>query len=194
MSSPSVAASGALPVSSSVCLTRVRQLWKRERRSSRSTGGTIRGLGGDDGCAQTRVRTGGAGGGAGTGKNSRRTSSKIGSALIVVAWIVFYPTLARRHKKRFKTESIEPITTINHEASVNKENSDRAEARPEPAGPLRGFGGHSPAKRQHAATKPVPGSALIFPPRRPGARVCGMLYIADNARHPLRPYPRTRRR
>jgi hypothetical protein len=81
------------------------------------------------------------------------------------------PTIARSHKKRLKTESIESITTINHERPLKrddfrhvalayswrmifsenryplfgimreKKNSDRAEARPEPAGRLRGFGG-----------------------------------------------------
>src|SRR5262249_60203709 len=115
------------------------------------------------GGAAARAGAGGAGsGGGGAGTNSRRASSKIGSALIGLRQgIVAYPTLARRHKKRFKTDSIQSITRIYHVGRVKK-NSDRTEARPEPAGRLRGFGGHSPAQAQPCGEKAVPARAGVF--------------------------------
>src|SRR5438309_6742493 len=45
---------------------------------------------------------------------------------------------------------------------MRKKNSDRAEARPEPAGRLRGFGGHSPAQPQPFVATSVPGPDRVF--------------------------------
>src|SRR5262249_45979789 len=172
---------------------RARQPWNCDSRSSPSTGGVSRMLGGAAGGG-TRGRAGadrtGCGLGAG-GPDSRRASSEMGSAVVARGQSPF-ASLARGTKKRFKTESNQWLTAINHVA-IDK-NSDRAEARPEPAEPLRGFGGHSPAQREPAAATSVPSRRADFREEGPGAPRNRMLYIGDNARHPLRPYPRTRRR
>src|ERR1700674_5663583 len=114
-----VCASGVLPPPSSSRLTRARQAWNTESRSSRSPVGWTLTFG--------RAATGGArstagahfavGGGAGVaGTNSPRVSSKIGRALMVSTSFSCYRAyfLPRRNKKKLKTDSIGSINSINY--------------------------------------------------------------------------------